>query len=207
LRADLAWGIVRRMKASRLALFALTLAIPRPAFAQYDDLSGAEKKPESDDAPSGENRFGIGVEALLSGLFAGSPSVGGIPLGGGGGGGAAFIFDATQWRIEGALGLTFVEDTGTGFGLAARFLWVVHSTSRSDLGVGAAIGVSHNELEGPFDVTLFHAEGLVQLRFFVVSNVALHGGIGLGLAVGDGATVLGIGGTINGLLGMSYFFD
>jgi hypothetical protein len=189
-----------------MALFALTLALPRTASAQYDDLSGAEKKPESnDDAPSGENRFGLGVEALLSGLFTGAPSVSGVAIGPGPG--ATFIFDASQFRIEGAVALIFIEDGFTSFGLAGRFLWVVHSTSRSDLGVGAAVGVSHSEIDGPFDLTLFHAEGLVQLRFFVVSNVAIHGGIGLGLAVGDGPTLLNIGGTFNGSLGMSYFFD
>src|SRR5688572_19715553 len=188
------------MKASRMALFALTalLAIPRSAFAQYDDLESAEKKSETSSDVGGENRFGLGIEALLSGLFAGTPAVGGIPLGGGGG--ASFIFDASQWRIEGIIGLLFVEDAATSFGLGARFLWVLHSTSRSDLGVGAGIGVSHTEFDGPGDATLFHAEGLVQLRFFVVSNVAIHGGLGLGLAVGDGPTILSIGGTLNGRL-------
>src|SRR5574339_181067 len=104
------------MKASRMALFALTglLAIPRSALAQYDDLESAEKKSEtSSDGPSGENRFGVGIEALLSGLFAGTPAVGGIPLGGGGG--ASFIFDASQFRIEGIIGLLFVEDAATSF--------------------------------------------------------------------------------------------
>jgi hypothetical protein len=189
-----------------MALFALTglLAIPRSAAAQYDDLESAERKPETSSAPS-DNRFGLGIEALLSGLFAGTPAVGGIPLGGGGG--ATFIYDASLFRIEGILGLLFVEDAATSFGLGARFLWVLHSTSRSDLGVGAGIGVSHTEFDGPGDATLFHAEGLVQLRFFVVSNVAIHGGLGLGLAVGDGPTILSIGGTLNGRLGLSYFFD
>ncbi len=193
------------MKArSRIGLFALTtlLAIPTPAFAQYEDLENAEKGSTSD---SGGNRFGLGIEALLSGLFAGTPSVGGIPLGGGGG--ATFIFDARQFRIEGMLGLLFVEDAATSFGLSARFLWVVHSTSRSDLGLGAGVGVSHTELQGPGDATLFHAEGLVQIRFFIVSNVAIHGEVGLGLAVGDGPTILSIGGTLSGRLGLSYFFE
>ena len=98
---------------------------------------------------------------------------------------------------------------GNRFGLGARFLWVVHSTSRSDLGVGAGVGVSHRENDGPGDATAFHGEGLVQLRFFVVSNVAIHAGLGIGFSVGDeeSLTVLSIGGQLLGSLGLSYFFD
>jgi hypothetical protein len=186
-----------------MALLAASFAIPAPAAAQYEDL----EKSETTESSGPANRFGIGIDALLTGLFAGTPTVGGVPVGAGGG--ASFIYDATQFRIQGLFGLLFIEDGVTSFGLGARFLWVVHSTSRSDLAVGAGIGVSHAEFDGPGDATAFHAEGLVQLRFFVVSNVAIHGGLGLGLTVGDEetSTVLSIGGRLNGELGLSYFFD
>jgi hypothetical protein len=193
------------MKATlRMALLTSFLGFPAQALAQYDDLTGAE---QTETQSSGGNRFGLGIEALLTGLFAGGPSDDGIPLGSGGG--ASFIFDASQFRIEGIFGLLFIEDAVTRFGLAARFIWVLHSTSRSDLGVGAGIGVSHTEFDGPADATAFHGEALVQLRFFVVSNVAIHGGLGLGFSVGDeqSPTVVSIGGTLSGSLGLSYFFE
>src|SRR5262245_19069684 len=135
----------------RKAPIAQILAFPTQAIAQYDDLSGAEKTEESSTTSSGGNRFGRGIEALITGLFAGAQLTVGLPIGAGGG--ASFIFDATQFRIEGILGMLFIEDVATAFGIGARFLWVVHSTSRSDLGVGAGIGVSHRENDGPGDAT------------------------------------------------------
>jgi hypothetical protein len=162
------------------------------AHAQYDDLESAEKETSTETAS--EYLYGVGIEAMLTAPF--GPATG-----------AAFVFDARQFRVEAIAGLIFVEDSNTAFNFGARFLWVLHSTARSDIGAGAGVGVSHLERDGPAnDDTLFHLEGLVQIRVFLASNVALSGSLGLGLVAGDGDTGLLIGGQLSGIFGVAYFF-
>lgn len=174
----------------RIPLLCLAVALPATGYAQYEDLEIAE----STSSGSSGNRFGLGIEAMLTSPFA--------P-----GAGASFIFDASDFRVQAIAGLAFVEDDNTRFNLGGRFVWVLHRTDVSDLAAGAGIGVSHVENEGPGDQTLFHLEGLVQIRFFVVSNVALSGSLGLGLVAGDGPTALRIGGQLTGIFGVAYYFE
>lgn len=174
-----------------IPLICLGLALPSAAFAQYEDLESAERTSARSDA----NRFGLGIEAMLT-----SPLAPGA--------GASFIFDAGDFRVQAIAGLAFAENDQTQFNLGGRFVWVLHRTSVSDLAAGAGVGVSHVENDGPGDnETLFHLEGLVQIRFFVVENVALSGSLGLGLVAGeDDGTAFRIGGQLTGVFGVAYYF-
>lgn len=180
-----------KRKAHRRLIWILSLTSILPATARAQDKEPSELE-KLDKVERSGTKAGLGatIETLLTSPFA--PA-----------GAAGVVYDAGAYRIQGLLFLVLQEDDVDTFGLGGRFLYVLHRARSADFGVGAGLGISH--VDGP-DITRIHLEGLAQIRFFVVSNVAAHAGLGLGVAFGDGGFLFGVGGQLNGSVGLSYFF-
>ncbi len=163
------------MRTTLLAFFALAL-LAGPAAAQESSNTG----------------FGVGAEALLTG-----PT------------GAAVIYDADAWRIAGIF--AFHDDNNDqDIALGGRFIFVLHEGVGADFGVGGGFGlVLHDKdgggMGGGDDTTDIHLEALVQLRAFVVPNVALSAAAGVGVVTGDGDSV-DLTGQLVGSIGIAYYF-
>ena len=133
--------------------------------------------------------IGVGAEAMLNG-----PN------------GASVVYDADAWRVNGILG--FHDNGAQDVLLGARFVFVLHEGTGADFGVGGGFGlVMHDEPGGmgDNDTTDILIEGLVQLRAFIVPNVALSAAAGLGLVTGDGDDVE-VTGQLVGSVGITYYF-
>jgi len=142
--------------------------------------------------------IGVGAEYLLSGT-----------------GGASVNYDGGAWHAGGFLGFL---DPGPGdatWQVGGRFYYHVHSTMEADFGVGGGLGIANVPDAGGDSATLIFLEPSIQIRAFVVANVALSAetGIVLGLSDADGVGVTGgtIGGGdsgigISGGVGVHYYF-
>jgi hypothetical protein len=149
------------------------------------------------------NSIGVGAEAQLSGA-----------------GGASLNYDAGDFHVGGFLG--FHDPGGRDddtFVLGGRFFYHVHQTTASDFSVGGTVGfVSANQMAPADRETQLYIEPSIQIRMFIVANVALSFNLGVSIGVMDADNVdLGgqyIGGTVdiaNGLAlgggaGVHYYF-
>ena len=139
-------------------------------------------------AGGSEGSLGIGAEYQLSGL-----------------GGVSANYDLGKFHVGGFFG--FSDDDGpdnTDFDLGARFYYHLHSTAMSDFGIGGSLGIGVRDSAGG-SATLMFLEPGIQLRAFVVSNVALSFSSGIVLGVVDAAGV-GITGQFTALGGVHYYF-
>lgn len=144
---------------------------------------------QSNPSKAKHGEFGLGAEATLTGLA-----------------GISAVYDPSPWRVDLLFGYS---SAGAGrFALGGRFLWVLHSTRRSDFAVGPGIAMRsiRAEDDDEDDEIEWHLEGLAQMRAFVVPNVALTGALGFGMVVRDGDDRVGIGGQLVGAAGLNYFF-
>ena len=140
-------------------------------------------------AGGSEGSLGIGAEFQLSGL-----------------GGMSGNFDMGQFHVGGFL--AFEDDDGadnTNIDLGGRFYYHLHSTAMSDFSVGGSIGIGMRGGPGDADLTLVFLEPGIQTRAFIASNVALSFSAGLALGIGD-ADGVGVGGQVNALAGVHYYF-
>jgi hypothetical protein len=166
-----------------VGFFALSSTV---AYAEGESASGSM----SASAATTPGGIGIGAEAMLSG-----PA------------GLAVIYDAGSFHIDGIIG--FHDDDGpddTTIALGGRFLYHLHSAEASDFSIGGGLGlVNLDRRNNDDDRTDFVLEGIVQLRAFVVSNVALSASAGVAAVAGDDDDLL-LGGQLIGSVGIAYYF-
>ena len=142
-------------------------------------------------AGGSEGSIGVGAEAQMSGL-----------------GGVSGSYDMGMFHVGGFLAFADSEgDDNTDLSFGGRFFYHVHSTAMSDFGVGGSIGLLFTG-DGDPDTdnpTILIFEPGMQIRAFVVSNVALSltAGIAIGLADAEGVV---LDGQLTGGAGVHYYF-
>jgi len=148
----------------------------------------AQAQPQTPSEGPVAGRFGLGAEAMLTGLT-----------------GATLIYDATPWRADLLLG--YQANGDDSLAVAGRFFWVLHSSSAADFSVGPGVGLVHvaNGKDDEDDDLQLHLEAAAQIRAFIVPNVALSGTLGAGAVLGN-SDRLEIGGQLIGGAGLAYFF-
>jgi hypothetical protein len=145
-------------------------------------------------ANTGRTGVGLGAEATTTGIV-----------------GATFVYDASVFRIDALLGADFVPNETT-VATAGRFFFPLHRGQMADFSIGPGIGLVHTNIRPPGDAPNtsrndVHLEGAVQIRAFVVPNVAFSASAGLGMVLRSGGNTSGvIGGQLGGSLGVTYFF-
>jgi hypothetical protein len=176
------------------AIFAAATAIaPSIALAQLEDVG--------DSSSSGGDRFGVGMEAVLTSPFV--PSLGAAILPSGA---AAVSYDTGKFRIDGLLYMLFIENAATTFALGARFFYALHENRNADFSIGGGVALGYYDLDPGGDGVRFAIEGAAQLRAFIVENVALSGTLGIGFSLGEGPFVMQLGGQLTGAFGLMYYF-
>lgn len=162
----------------------------------YDPASASPSSSSSSSRSSGGKASGlfVGAESTLLAATVGTAGPGGA---------IAVGWDATQWRAEGLVGLLFRDGPGnnTTFSFGGRGFYALHKTSFADFSIGGMLGL----IVG--GGAIFLIEPSVQIRAFIVRNVALTATLGMGIAVGDTPATIGILGQVNGALGVTYTFD
>jgi hypothetical protein len=147
-------------------------------------------------AGGSEGSLGVGAEYQMT-------PVGGIPLGG-----VSANYDMGDFHVGGFLSFGDAGgDDDTYVALGARFFYHLHSTAMSDFSVGGSFGLG-SVGDGDPDTdnpTLVVIEPGIQLRAFVVSNVALSFTAGIGIGVADAEGVL-LDGQLTGGAGVHYYF-
>jgi hypothetical protein len=150
------------------------------------------------------NSIGVGAEAQLNGI-----------------GGASLNYDAGDFHVGGFLG--FHDPGGRDddtFVLGGRFYYHVHQTTSSDFSVGVGLGFVSDNNPAPVDrESELYVEPSIQIRMFIVQNVALSFTTGVTIGVLDADNVdLGgqlVGGTLSvagtnvsfgGGAGVHYYF-
>jgi len=146
-------------------------------------------------AVQGRTGFGAGAEATTTGIIGGT-----------------FVYDAGMFHLDALLGGAFDHNDST-VAVAGRFFFPLHRSQAADFSIGPGIGLVHNshhpDLVPPVPSTStdeVHLEGAVQIRAFVVSNVALSASAGLGIVFVNGNNRGVIGGQVGASLGITYFF-
>lgn len=140
-------------------------------------------------APESNPRFGAGAEATTTGIVGGT-----------------FVYDPGPFHLDALLGAHFAHEDEE-IDLAARFFFPVHRSRAADFSVGPGVAIVHFNRPNPPDNAV-HVEGAIQIRAFLVSNVALSAtaGIGVVFANGDNNDRAIIGGQVGGSFGITYFF-
>ena len=177
------------------------LALAAPALAQD---SGASWNAEGGGSASGNGSGSGSASVTGSGTGAGTGGLGvGAEATTTGLSGASVVYDAHKWRVGGFLGLR--SGGGTDVRLGGRFFFRLHQRGPADFSIGAGVGIDRDDGDDRTDI---HVEVALQLRAFIVPNVALGGTSGAGfVAVGnDGQDQLLIGGQLLGAVGLWYFF-
>jgi len=148
--------------------------------------------------------IGVGAEAQLNGV-----------------GGASVNFAAGNFHAGGFLGFHDPGDRDDeAMIIGGRFFYHVHSTLTSDFSVGGSLGYVSQNNPPPVDREgELYIEPAIQIRAFIVSNVALSFNVGVSIGVMDAESVdLGgqlVGGSLNvsgtnlsfgGGAGVHYYF-
>jgi hypothetical protein len=143
---------------------------------------------------SGKNGVGVGAEATTTGIVGGT-----------------FVYDASVFHLDALFGAA-LDKNDTDLAIAARFFFPLHHGQAADFSIGPGVGLVHGQHDatppatGTNSTNQFHLEGAVQIRAFVVSNVALSASTGLGIVVENGNNHAVIGGQVGASLGITYFF-
>jgi hypothetical protein len=173
---------VRRMRVSNwwiVPLVAFVLFASRTSFAQQ--------------APrAARTGFGIGAEATTTGIVGGT-----------------FVYDASAFHIDALLGGTFNPEDSV-VAVAGRLFFPLHTSQSADFSIGPGVGIQRRTdrpaNEPSVSTNAAHIEGAVQIRAFVVPNVALSASAGVGAVFRNGSNSAVIGGQLGGALGITYFF-
>jgi hypothetical protein len=136
--------------------------------------------------------LGVGAEFQMNGLT----------------GGASVNYDLGKMHFGGFVGF-FDDGNDTDYTIGGRFYYHVHSTGNADFGIGGSLGwYSDEEMDNR--ATLLFVEPGIQIRAFIVPNVALSvsAGIILGLSDADGTAITGgqVGNGVTGGAGIHYYF-
>ena len=136
---------------------------------------------------------GVGAEATTTGIVGGT-----------------FVYDASVFHIDVLLGGNFNPNFST-VAAAGRFFFPLHTSQSADFSIGPGVGIVHtnNHPGAPNPDTTVnegHVEGAVQIRAFIVPNVALSASAGVGVVFTNGSNRGVIGGQVGGQLGVTYFF-
>lgn len=136
--------------------------------------------------------LGVGAQFMMNGLA----------------GGASVNYDLGKMHFGGFLGF-FDDGDDTDYTVGGRFYYHVHHTGGADFGIGGQLGWFSDE-ENDNRSTLLFAEPGIEIRAFVVPNVALsvNAGIIIGLSDADGTAVTGgqLGNGVTGGAGLHYYF-
>ncbi len=159
--------------------FALLLFVSRSSSAQQA-------------AHSVRTGVGVGAEATTTGIVGGT-----------------FVYDASVFHIDALLGASFDPDNAVTQ-VAGRLFFPLHASQSADFSIGPGIGLEHRTHHAPdgsnTSADAVHLEGALQIRAFIVPNVALSASAGLGLVFTNGRNTAVIGGQLGGALGITYFF-
>jgi hypothetical protein len=146
----------------------------------------------------GRTGVGLGAEATTTGIV-----------------GATFVYDAEVFHLDALFGAALTKND-TNLEAAARFFFPLHHAQAADFSVGPGIGLVHGLHQdnappnGPAPASTstnqVHLEGALQIRAFVVSNVAFSASAGLGIVFANGNNTAVIGGQVGASLGITYFF-
>ena len=162
-----------------LSIFSLLILVSRPSSAQ--------------NAP-GRTGVGVGAEATTTNIVGGT-----------------FVYDAGVFHLDALIGARLTKNQ-TDLAVAGRFFFPLHHGQAADFSIGPGIGFVHAQRDADPPATgsnsnnQIHLEGAVQIRAFVVSNVALSASAGLGIVVDNGNNTAIIGGQVGAALGITYFF-
>ena len=195
------------MRSLSLSLLSLVL-LSGVAIGQEASGSASVSGSASADAGGRAAGIGVGAETML-----GNTTIFGVGVGPDfffPSSAAAFVYDATMWRVDALLAMDSAGATDIFAG--GRFWFNLHTGTASDFAVGGGIGILANGDDGPGDndTTDFLIEGGVQLRAFLVPNVAIGAMAGLGFFILDeqeGDDFFFLGGQLLGNLGIWYFFN
>lgn len=139
-------------------------------------------------AGAGVGPLGVGVSAMLTGPF-----------------GPQVVYDTGVFHIEGIVGFQS-NDAFTDLDVGGRFFYHVHASQAADFSLGAGLGVTSTDPDGPAEgETNVHIDVGPQLRAFVVPNVAVSATAGLAIITGD-ADDIQITGDLVGSAGITYYF-
>jgi hypothetical protein len=174
------------MRGVAVALFSLVLFASRTSSAQQAAR------------PAVRSGIGVGAEATTTGIV-----------------GGAFVYDASVFHIDVLLGGRFDSDNSTT-AVAGRFFFPLHTSQSADFSIGPGIGLERTthhpgappDAPAPPSTTTnaVHVEGAVQIRAFVVPNVALSASAGVGAVFTNGNNSALIAGQVGAVLGITYFF-
>jgi hypothetical protein len=162
-----------------LSVFALLFLVSRTGSAQ--------------NAP-GRTGFGVGAEATTTNIV-----------------GATFVYDAAVFHLDALLGAELTKND-TNVATAVRFFFPLHHGQAADFSIGPGVGFVHGRHNDPApgvgttNNNQLHLEGALQIRAFVVSNVAFSASAGLGVIVDNGNNRARIDGQVGAALGITYFF-
>lgn len=137
-------------------------------------------------------RVGVGVETSLN-------------TAAGNAGAILFVYDASQWRIDGLFGLG-AANNGVALSVGGRFHYVVHASQSADFAVGAGAFINHASGRAGRGDTTGEIDIQAQIRAFLTPSVALMGSLGMGLGFGDGDVTVALAGKLSGAFGLVYFF-
>jgi hypothetical protein len=125
--------------------------------------------------------------------------------------GGTFVYDAAVFHLDALFGARLTKND-TDLAVAARFFFPLHHGQAADFSIGPGVGFVHGQHDAPPPATgrnsnnQLHLEGALQIRAFVVSNVALSASAGLGVVIDNGNNTAIIGGQVGASLGITYFF-
>jgi hypothetical protein len=166
--------------------FALALFASRSSFAQQAAH------------PAVRSGIGVGAEATTTGIV-----------------GGAFVYDASVFHIDVLLGGNFDPDTSK-VAVAGRLFFPLHTSQSADFSIGPGLGLERTTSHPgappgapappSVSVNAVHLEGAVQIRAFIVPNVALSASAGVGAVFTNGNNSAVIAGQVGGVLGITYFF-
>ncbi|MBX3154616.1 MAG: hypothetical protein KF773_01355 [Deltaproteobacteria bacterium] len=142
-------------------------------------------------APAAEGAVGVGVEAQINGN-----------------GGISLNYNTEKFHVGGFLGLedpAGANNTVIGFG--GRFYYHVHNKSATaDFSVGGSVGLLSVPVNpGDNRATLMFIEPGIQIRAFIVPNVALSLSAGIVIGAADAGGVA-FDGQLTGGAGIHYYF-
>ena len=196
---------MRRTPSFLMFLTIASVLAPAVALAQPPVVSEPTSTARIAGATSGNGRgFGIGVVALFD------PATHTVPnlL-------ATWGDSAGRFHVDGIFG--FDHTGSTSLDVGARGWYHIHAAPSADLSLG--IGMAMVTWNGTAPATPpatgtvpsrqwdFEMDVGAQMRVFVVPNVALLAGLGLGLYVPDnGASTIRLSGNIMNSIGLAYYF-
>ncbi len=163
-------------------------------------LGVAAAQPEGEVGGTDGTGIGVGAEAMLPAVF----DVGGAGVSVVGVGGVSVVYDAGPFHCGGIFGFQD-DDNATDLAIGGRFLYHLHEAAAADFSIGGGVGMRHVFRDNNPDEDDFMLEALVQLRAFIVPNVAISGSAGVAVTSGDHDRFV-ITGQPLGSVGITYFF-